>query len=277
MLAAVILAAIDQILRGRAERIVGFAERRNLAVAVIVDADIEPDFRHPLRMSHRAGPRSAHLLRRRPAAIDDSERIDQFGFPIGLAARLVPGERGERGKHRAHVVLLHQRIAKGGFDAPQREQRAALDAEILFDPRKQRLVLLQGFLAGDDAPVGDAAIDVLPDLFVEFRLVPHLPEHGHVRLDMPHRAVPGRLRNALCQRTGAKIIAPLVEAGRGGGKGRDRLCKQGSGREAGLQQRAARRRVRGIRWFHQASLAAQARARQRSFAQQGTAQRQFCD
>src|SRR5262249_11969856 len=127
MFAAVIVTAVDQIFRGRAERIVRLAERRDLAVAVIVDTDIQPDFRHPLRMSHRAGPGADHFLRRAPAAIDDPERVDQLAFPIGLAARLVPGERGERRKYRAHVVLLHGRIAIGRLHAPKREQRAALD------------------------------------------------------------------------------------------------------------------------------------------------------
>ena len=199
-----IFAAIDQKARAGAERIVGLAERRHPAVAVVIHADIEPDFRHPLGMAHRAGPRAAHLLRRAPAAIDDLQRIDQFGFPIGAAARLVPGERRERGKYRPHMVLLHQRIAIGGLDAPQRQQRAALDAEILLDPREQRLVLPQRFLAGDDAPVGDAAIDVLPDLLVELRLLLHLLEHGHVRLDAAHHAGPGRVRDAFCQCAGAK-------------------------------------------------------------------------
>ena len=69
------------------------------------------------------------------------------------------------------MVPLHLRVAIGGFDAPQRQQCAALDAEIMFDPRKQRLVLSQRFLAGDDAPVRYPSVDVLPDLLVEFRLV----------------------------------------------------------------------------------------------------------
>ena len=109
--AAVILAAVDQKARGRAQRIVGLAERRHPAVTVIIHPDIEPDLRHPLGVSHRAGPRSPHLLRRAPAAIDDLQRIDQFGFPIGAAARFVPGQRRQRGKYRPHMVLLHQRIA----------------------------------------------------------------------------------------------------------------------------------------------------------------------
>ena len=118
MLAAMIFAAVDQIARGGAQRIVGLAERRHPAVLVVIHADIEPDFRHPLGVSHGAGPRAAHLLRRAPAAIDHAQRVDQLGFPIGAAARLVPCERGERGKYRAHMVLLHQRIAIGGFRRP---------------------------------------------------------------------------------------------------------------------------------------------------------------
>ena len=256
MFAAVIFAAIDQIARGGAERIVGLAERRDPAVAVIVDADIEPDFRHPLGVTHRAGPGAPHLLRRAPAAIDDPQRVDQFGFPIGAAARLVPGQCGERGKHRPHVVLLHQRIAEGGFDAPQRQQRAALDAEILLDPREHRLVLPQRLLAGDDAPVRDAAVDVLPDLLVEFRLIPHLLEHGHVGLDVAHHAGPGRLRDAFRQRARAKSVAPLIEPGRRCGKAARGRREQGAGAEAGSQQGAAGRRVQRIRLCHRRSLAA---------------------
>jgi hypothetical protein len=126
------------------------------------------------------------------------------------------------------VVLLHQGIAIGGFDAPQRQQRAALDAVVLLDPGKQRLVLLQRLAAFDDAPVRDAAINVLPDLFVEFGLVPKLLENGHVRLDPAHHPRPGRLRNSFRQSVGAKAIAPLFEARRCCGKYRKRTHKQQS-------------------------------------------------
>ena len=250
MFAAVVLAAIDQIARAGAQRIVGLAERRDAAVLVVVHADIEPDFRHPLGMAHRAGPGSAHFLRRAPAAVDDLQGVDQFGFPIGAAARLVPGERCERRKHRTHMVLLHQGIAIGGLDAPQRQQRAALDAKILFDPRKQRLVLPERFLARDDAPVRGAAIDVLPDLLVELRLLLHLPEHGHVGLDAAHHPGPGRIRNALGQGARAKAVAPGVEAGRRQGERRLRRGEQGGCADTGLQHGAAGRRLKRIEPGH---------------------------
>ena len=130
------------------------------------------------------------------------------------------------------MVLLHQGIAIGRFDAPQRQQGAALDTEILFDAREQRLVFLQRLLAGDDAPVRGAAVDVLPDLLVEFRLLLHLPEHAHVGLDAAHHPGPGRIGNALGQRACAKTVAPCVEAGRGGGECRERAGEQGAGAEA---------------------------------------------
>src|SRR5205823_6838890 len=196
VLAPVIFAAIDQIARGGTQCIVRLAERGHPAVMIVVDPDVEPYFRHPLGMSHGAGPGSPHLLRRAPAAIDDAQRIDQLGLPIASAARLIPGERRQRWKYRPHMVLLHERIAEGGFDTPQRQQRAAFDAVILFDARKQGFILLQRFLAGDDAPVRYPAVDVLPDLLVEFRLVAHLLEHRHIGLDAAHYTAPGRIRHA---------------------------------------------------------------------------------
>src|SRR6185312_1039320 len=254
MLAAVILAAIDQVFRGRAECVVGLAKGRDLAVAVVVDADIEPDLRHPLGVAHRAGPGAVHLLRRAPALVDDAQRVDELGLPISLAPRLVPGERREGGKHGGHMVLLHQRIAERGLHAPQREQRAALDAKILLDPRKQRLVVLQRDLAVDDAPVGNAAIDVLPGLLGELRLAPDLLEYAHVGLDPSHGAVPGRFRDAFGERAAAESIPPLAEAGRRG------ACPEAGGEKGGCtetraEHRAAGKAIWGISRFHGANLA----------------------
>src|SRR6185369_5931115 len=85
MLTSVIFAAIDQIARGGTQCIVRFPERRHPAVMIVVDPNVEPYFRHPLGMSHGAGPGSPHFLRRAPAAVDDAERIDQLGLPIASA------------------------------------------------------------------------------------------------------------------------------------------------------------------------------------------------
>ena len=122
----------------------------------------------------------------------------------------------------------------------------------MFDPRKQRLVFPQRFLAGDDAPVRDAAIDILPGLLLEFGLVLHLLEHGHVRFDVAHHPGPGRLRYPLGQGMRAKSVAPLIEAGRRGGQRREGVREQGAGTEAGSHQCAARQICARIRLFHRA-------------------------
>ena len=67
------------------------------------------------------------------------------------------------------MILLHDRIAERRLDAPEAEQRAALDVVVLFNAVKERGIFLRLLLALADAPVGDAAVKVLPDLFAEFR------------------------------------------------------------------------------------------------------------
>ena len=118
MLAGAILAALDEILRGASKRVVGLAERTYPAVAVVIEPDIEPHLRHPLGMAHSAGPGTAHLLGCAPAVLDDDERVEQFLLPISAPPRLAPRKGGERRDDGPHMVLLHIRIAEGGFDPP---------------------------------------------------------------------------------------------------------------------------------------------------------------
>src|SRR3954454_5068249 len=127
------MAALNEVARGRTERVVRPPERIDAAVAVVIEADVQPHFRHPLGVAHRTGPGAVHLGRCRPATLDDHEGIEKFLLPIGPSARLAPGECGKRRDDRAHVVLLHIRIAIGGFDAPEPYYDGTLDAEILLD------------------------------------------------------------------------------------------------------------------------------------------------
>ena len=71
VLAAPVFPALDEIAGGRSERVVRRAERRNLAVAIVVDTDMQPDLRHPLGVAHGAGPGADHLLWRAPTALHD--------------------------------------------------------------------------------------------------------------------------------------------------------------------------------------------------------------
>jgi hypothetical protein len=53
LLAPPVLAALDEIARRGCERIVRRAERRDLAVMVVVDAEMQPHLGHPLGVAHR--------------------------------------------------------------------------------------------------------------------------------------------------------------------------------------------------------------------------------
>jgi hypothetical protein len=109
------------------------------------------------------------------------------------------------------VVLLHHRIAEGRLDAPQPEDHGAPDAKILLDAREQGAEFPQAFLAGLDAPVGDTAVDVLPELLVELRLAAHLLEDGQVRLQVAEHPIKGRVGNALGGRACPQAREPGLE------------------------------------------------------------------
>ncbi len=143
-----------------------------------------------------------------------TQRVEQFGFPIGAPARLAPGQRRQRRDHRPHVFRIDDDVAERRLHAPQAEQGVAIDAVILFQPRQQAGIFVRAFLAGDDPPIGTAAVDVLPDLLGEFRLRALLLEHAGVGRERVHHAVIGRLRDAAADRAGAETGDPMGEAGR---------------------------------------------------------------
>src|SRR5260221_2419492 len=83
-----------------------------------------------------------------------------------------------------------------------------------------------------------------------------LLEHGHIGLDAAHHAGPCLFRDALGQRTRAKTVAPLIEAGRRGER-RERMREHGAGADAGLQQGAAGRGGQRKRLFYPPSVASE--------------------
>ena len=149
------------------------------------------------------------------------------------------------------MVLLHQRIAIGGFDAPQRQQRAALDAEILLDPREQRLVLLAALPCRSMMRQSEArrlmycqicswnsgCFCICRNTLMSGSMRPIT--RVQVASEMPFASARARKSSRHC-----------VEAGRGGGKRREAAGEQGARAEAGLQQGAAGRGFEGIKLFH---------------------------
>ena len=77
-----------------------------------------------------------------------------------------------------------------------------------------------------------------------------LTDAGHTVVVEKNAGAGSGFEDPLYQRAGAKIVAPLVEAGRCGGKRCKRRGEQGACADAGLQQRAAGRVYQGIRLIH---------------------------
>ena len=139
------------------------------------------------------------------------------------------------------MILLHDRVAERGLHAPQAEQRHRRDAIIFLDAREQRREFLGAFLAEGDAPFRDAAVEILPELLVEFRLRALQREHAHVGLEAAHHAVIGRVRYAARLGAGAEALDPLLERLRRRLRERiERKCDRGRGGKAGAQAGAAR-------------------------------------
>jgi hypothetical protein len=109
------------------------------------------------------------------------------------------------------VVLLHERVAVRRLDAPDAEHDRALDTEVLLDAAEERLVFLCLFLAGDDAPVRDPTIEVLPELLVELGLIVDRLEAGFVRAQAVHGTVVCFGADAAGERLGAETRNPFRE------------------------------------------------------------------
>src|SRR5262249_53673152 len=77
---------------------------RDAPIPVTVNAHVEPDLRHPLRVSHGAGPGADHVFFVRPTAFDDEESIEELSFPIGASARLAPSQCRQRRNDGTHVL-----------------------------------------------------------------------------------------------------------------------------------------------------------------------------
>src|SRR4029077_6997385 len=108
----------------------------------------------------------------------------------------------------------------------------ALDAEVLFDAGEQRRILLRLLLAGNDAPVGHAPIEILPDLLVEFGLIADRLKAGGVGAQPAHDAVVCVSADAAAKRLGAERSDPM---GKIAGSARPRRAGR-EGRSGGKRQ-----------------------------------------
>src|ERR1700692_5123819 len=108
------------------------------------------------------------------------------------------------------MVFFHDGIAECRLDAPDPEHEGGLDAKILFDAGKKPRVLLRFFFTGGNVPVGGGAVEILPELLVEFGLIADRFKSRGVRMYPAHDACVGFLRDAARRGLRAKRGDPLL-------------------------------------------------------------------
>ena len=109
---------------------------------------------------------------------------------------------------------------------------------------KQRCIFLGALLAGDDAPVRTAAIDVLPHLFGEFGLLALQRIDLGVGRDVAHHAIVGRGRDAAFERLRLEGGDPLREARIGEGCAGEHRGHAGGAAQRVVNERAPVKRRR---------------------------------
>jgi hypothetical protein len=109
------------------------------------------------------------------------------------------------------MVFLNHRVAECRLDAPDAKHERWLDAEIPLNVRKQRRVFFRFGFPGRNSPVGDGAVEILPKLLVELRLVADRGQSRHVGLDATRRPRIRLLADAVGDGFTAEGGDPIVE------------------------------------------------------------------
>ena len=98
------------------------------------------------------------------------------------------------------------------FDAPDAEHEEILDAEITRNARKQRCIFFRFDFARLDPPIRSRAVEILPELLIELRLIADGIHCRHVRLHAAHHPRVGLLADAASGSFAAEERDPLLEA-----------------------------------------------------------------
>ena len=113
-----------------------------LAVAVIVDGEVEIVGRDELHLPDLAGPRAFHVAGREIAAVENFQRREELGAELVRPAAIV-GERRQR-LQRAEIAEIGAEIR---LQSPEADDDRAGHAELLLDARESVGVLLEQALA----------------------------------------------------------------------------------------------------------------------------------
>src|SRR5262249_11807758 len=199
----------DQEIRGRGERVRHAVDEVAPAVAVEIHGVLVVIRRRELHRPELAGPVPDHLARRKIAALDDAQRVEQLRAEEFRPAAIV-GERGHRTQDRGSAVVG----AEIALQAPECNEHRRGDAVLLVDAREQRGVLLHQPGAGLQAvaryhPVGELQKGLLKDALAVVAVDDGLVEG--------HAVEPGRDRRARDALGGGFLLEALGPALRGPG------------------------------------------------------------
>ena len=177
-----------------------------------------------------AGPAADHVFNALVAALDDLERVDEFGTEM-LAAPAVIGEGGQRGQD----LELAEIGAVVAFQSPEGHQNRCRHAEALLDAREETGVLLDLLLAVGNAIAAEQAVGEFEEGLLEDRLTTITADHrrvvNHVRRGFRQRPLRDALRHGCALELGQPAGEALrVAAARGRfrpGNARDEDAEQG--------------------------------------------------
>src|SRR5215471_992946 len=113
-----------------------------MAKLVEVDGVFQIRRGQELRLAELPSPRPDHLVRTQVTAVDDAERIKEFGAKL-VRAPTVIGERCERTERRKLALV----DAEVGLKSPDRYEHRRGHPKALLDPIEDRTVALEHDLA----------------------------------------------------------------------------------------------------------------------------------
>jgi hypothetical protein len=122
-----------------------------------------------------------------------------------------PGAGGTESQDWAHMLRVDHDVAEGGLHTPQAKHRVTVDGIFALDAFKQSCMLAGTLPAGSHTPVGNAPIEILPNLLAEFRLGPVKRVDRGVGFDIAHHPSVRRIGYATGARTRTKAFDPLTK------------------------------------------------------------------
>jgi len=185
-------AVLGEQVRRRGEHVRDAMDEVAPTVAVEVDGVFEIRGRRELRLADFAGPGADHLGRRKVAALDHPQGVEQL-LAEHLGTSTVVGERHQRAQHRQIAVVG----AEVGLQSPEGDDDRRRHAELLLDAREQRGVAFDPARTGLQPMAVRHAAGELQEALLENFLSAVLVDDALVERRIGKRVFEGGAANAL--------------------------------------------------------------------------------